>query len=60
MIRQGLEIRDILKLLELSICIESCTPDYTKIATYLVIHHYSKDSKRDSSLLNTHESCNFY
>lgn len=38
---------------------ESCAPDYTKMATHLVVHHCSKCSKSDSSLLNTHESCNF-
>ena len=60
MIRKGLEIRDILELLELEhLHRESCAQDYTKIATHLVVHHYSKNSKSDSSLLNAHQSCNF-
>lgn len=38
MIRTGLEIRDILELLELEhLHRESCAPDYTKIATHLSV-----------------------
>jgi len=52
MIRKGLEIRDILELLELEhLHRESCAQDYTKIATHLVVHHYSKNSRSHSSLL---------